>query len=265
MDVSNYFTIMKVLWDELENYRPIPHCRCSIQCSCNAITSLQVYRDQDYVIHFLKGLNEKFNATKSQIMLMTPLPAIDTIFSMIIQQEREFSLPILDFPPTDTFDPTVASASFMANASQVKPKLKRNGPPRGINRTFGFTQDQYHGLLGMSQQSQPNSNLATNVISSTPLILTSKSSSPDGKHLNLWILDTGTTDYTTFTFTSFVSYHTITPIYVLLPNGTHVITHISSSGNISSHLTLYYVLYIPSFHVNLVSIPKLALSNNCFV
>ena len=40
LDVSNYFTQMKVLWDELENYRPIPVCTCAIPCSCDAIASV---------------------------------------------------------------------------------------------------------------------------------------------------------------------------------------------------------------------------------
>lgn len=72
MEVSDYFKMMKVLWDELENYQQVPHCKCAIQCICNAISSLQNYRDQGYVIQFLKGLNEKFYATKSQIMLLNP-------------------------------------------------------------------------------------------------------------------------------------------------------------------------------------------------
>ena len=60
LDVSNYFTQMKVLWDELEAYRPITACSCAIPCSCGALASIRTYREQDYVIHFLKGLSEKF-------------------------------------------------------------------------------------------------------------------------------------------------------------------------------------------------------------
>lgn len=72
MEIFDYFTKLKVLWDELENYRPVPHCKCVIQCSCDDIYSLYIYRDQDYIIRFLKGLNEKLYATKFQIMLLNP-------------------------------------------------------------------------------------------------------------------------------------------------------------------------------------------------
>lgn len=65
LDVSNYYTQLKVLWDELDNYRPILGCSCAIPCSCGAIASMKTYRAQDCVIRFLKGLNEKFTHSKS--------------------------------------------------------------------------------------------------------------------------------------------------------------------------------------------------------
>lgn len=85
LDVSNYFTHLKVLWDELETYRPTPSCSSAIPCSCGASGSIRRYRDQDYVIRFLKGLNEKLTHSKSQIMMMNPLPDIDKTFSLVIQ------------------------------------------------------------------------------------------------------------------------------------------------------------------------------------
>lgn len=77
-----------MLWDELENYGPLPIYSCSIPCSCDVVTSIKRYREQDYVIQFLKGLNEKFTHLKSQIMMMNPLPDIDKVFYIVIQQER---------------------------------------------------------------------------------------------------------------------------------------------------------------------------------
>lgn len=53
------------MWDELENYPLILAYLCPIPCSCGAITSFQQYREQDYVILFLKGLNENFTHSKS--------------------------------------------------------------------------------------------------------------------------------------------------------------------------------------------------------
>lgn len=101
---------MKVLWDKLENYHPIPHCTRSIGCSCGAIESIKIYREQDYVIRFLKGLNYRFSHTKSQTILSTLLPNVDTIFSMLIQQEREISNSTTDSIVHDTPDTDSATA-----------------------------------------------------------------------------------------------------------------------------------------------------------
>lgn len=48
-------------------------------------------KEKNYVRRFLKGLNEKFAQVKSHIMLLDPLPLIHKVFSLIIQQEHEFS------------------------------------------------------------------------------------------------------------------------------------------------------------------------------
>nr|KYP56634.1 hypothetical protein KK1_002878 [Cajanus cajan] len=82
LSVSDFFTELRVLWEELENYRPLGDCRC---------TSKE-YREQDYVMRFLMGLNDCFDVVKSHILLMDPLPSIEKAFSMVIQHERQHGL-----------------------------------------------------------------------------------------------------------------------------------------------------------------------------
>ncbi|KAK4277295.1 hypothetical protein QN277_015312 [Acacia crassicarpa] len=81
--VSEYFTRLKILWDEMANIRPLK------PCMCGSISQAMIHRDEDQVIRFLKGLNESFASVKSQIMLLDPLPPITRVFSLIVQQERE--------------------------------------------------------------------------------------------------------------------------------------------------------------------------------
>lgn len=132
LDISDFFTQLKVLWDELENYRPIPYCKCSIACTCGAIDSIKTYRQQDYVIRFLKGLNDKFSHTKSQIMLMNPLPDIDTVFSMLIQQEREIGNPLIDSIVNDAPD-TNPSNALLASSYSSNFNGKYNFKGKGQN------------------------------------------------------------------------------------------------------------------------------------
>jgi hypothetical protein len=42
----------------------------------------------DCVLHFVKGLNDNFNTLKSQVLLMSPLPSINQVFSICLRTER---------------------------------------------------------------------------------------------------------------------------------------------------------------------------------
>ncbi|GAU20316.1 hypothetical protein TSUD_337970 [Trifolium subterraneum] len=92
LSVSAYYTKLKMLWQELENFRPIPQCDCLV--TCKAIDTIRKYNDGDQVIRFLKGLNDQYYAVRSQIMLMDPLPDICKVYSLLVQQERQNVIPI---------------------------------------------------------------------------------------------------------------------------------------------------------------------------
>ena len=83
--VTSFFTHLKGLWGELENYRPLSICACGMQCVCKS------HREQDCIMRFLKGLNEQFSGVRSQILLMDPLPGLNQVYSLILQQERQFA------------------------------------------------------------------------------------------------------------------------------------------------------------------------------
>ncbi|XP_057419222.1 uncharacterized protein LOC130713474 [Lotus japonicus] len=89
MSVNDYYTEIKTLWEELEHYRPIPQCRCTVHCRCEAIEQVKLFREQDNAIRFLLGLNENFGVIKSQILMSNPLPSIAKVVSLAMQHERQ--------------------------------------------------------------------------------------------------------------------------------------------------------------------------------
>ena len=128
---------------------------------------------------------------------------------------------------------------------------------------FGFTQEEFQSLRAMLQQSQQAQPTTTvNAITTSPFASTSQALPNTGKHPNLWILDTGATDHISFHLANFTSYQSIVPIFVSLPNGSHLTASVSGTIVISPSLTLYNVLYIPNFHVNLISVTKLTTNND---
>ena len=84
--VGNYFTKLKIIWEELNNYRPV--CSCS-KCSCGGHKEMIVYHQMEYVMSFLMGLNDSFSQIRGQILLMDPLPPINKVFALVSQEEHQ--------------------------------------------------------------------------------------------------------------------------------------------------------------------------------
>ncbi|XP_020217601.1 uncharacterized protein LOC109801040 [Cajanus cajan] len=117
--VSKYYTSLKSLWEELDNYRPFPDCQCSSK----------TYHQQNFIIRFLKGLEDRFSIVRSQILLMDPLPPISCVFSMVVQQERQHLLPNGEEEP-NAFINTRFTFSGKGRSGKVPP----GGPTRNNTR-----------------------------------------------------------------------------------------------------------------------------------
>jgi hypothetical protein len=94
--VTEFYSDLKVLWEELEVYMPIPQCTCCYQCSCEAMRAARKNHSNLYAIRFLTGLNDNFSMVKSQILLIDPLPPMNKIFSMVLQHERQGNFGVVD-------------------------------------------------------------------------------------------------------------------------------------------------------------------------
>lgn len=116
----------------------------------------------------------------------------------------------------------------------------------------------------MLQQSKINPPQA-NSISTSSFTLNSHSNSVKGKPTNFWIFDTGSTDHISYNKSLFINCQNIDSTYVSLPDGSQVVTSMSGTVHLSASLTLYDVLYVPSFHVNLIFVAKLVETNDCSV
>lgn len=110
--VSEFYTALKTLWEELDNYHPFSTCDCSAK----------TYHQQDFIIRFLKGLDDRFSVVRSQILLMDPLPAMNRVFSMVVQQERQLTgLPAVSDEP-NSFINAARNSSFSGKGRGVNNK-----------------------------------------------------------------------------------------------------------------------------------------------
>ncbi|XP_074295987.1 uncharacterized protein LOC141623716 [Silene latifolia] len=80
---SAYFTKLKGIWEELRSIKPIP------SCTCGAHATIMKHEEDQKVIKFLMGLNESYKIVRGNILMMKPIPSINGVYSLLIQEEKQ--------------------------------------------------------------------------------------------------------------------------------------------------------------------------------
>lgn len=81
--VEEYYANLTTIWQELTEYRPLN------KRVCEGLKILLQHLDSEFVMTFLMGLNESYSAIRAQILLKSPLPSIDEVFSLIAHEEHQ--------------------------------------------------------------------------------------------------------------------------------------------------------------------------------
>ncbi|TYK18103.1 Cysteine-rich RLK (receptor-like protein kinase) 8 [Cucumis melo var. makuwa] len=100
-----YFTKFKTLIDELNSYRPA--CTCG-SCRCGGNLEAANFLQTEYLMDFLMGLNDSYAQTRTQLLLMEPIPSISRAFSLLLQEEQQRAIssfsPAINTPAFDLVD-----------------------------------------------------------------------------------------------------------------------------------------------------------------
>ncbi|XP_075092493.1 uncharacterized protein LOC142172718 [Nicotiana tabacum] len=79
--ISSYFNRIKKLWDELSFSVSYPDCVCGCKETYQRL-------DEEQKVHqFLMGLNESYSTIRRNILMMKPLPDVDSVYSMLVNDE----------------------------------------------------------------------------------------------------------------------------------------------------------------------------------
>jgi len=73
LSVTEYFTKLRLIWDELDNFRPNAICTCSVKCSCFVGSIISQRKCEGHAMQFLRGLNDQYNNIRSHVLLMKPI------------------------------------------------------------------------------------------------------------------------------------------------------------------------------------------------
>lgn len=114
--VSVYFSKLELLWDETQIYDD--HFSCTT-VNCGAIATLCKKQEKRYILQFLMGLNEHYSHIRSQVLLKDPLPTLDDVFNLILQEKPHKEL-------TTSLQSPVESAALISRMERPQKEQQRN-------------------------------------------------------------------------------------------------------------------------------------------
>ena len=85
-DVSTYYTRLKMLGDELKEFRLVS------TCICGGIKVWLDFQEQESIMQLLMGLNVSYSSIHGQILLQEPSPTLSKVFFLVVQDERQCTL-----------------------------------------------------------------------------------------------------------------------------------------------------------------------------
>ncbi|KAL2235899.1 UNVERIFIED_CONTAM: Retrovirus-related Pol polyprotein from transposon RE2 [Sesamum indicum] len=85
--VVEYFSRLRMIWDELDVLMPVPQCTCG--CTCGAFKTAADQATFTRLIQFLMGLSETFDHLRDQLLVMDPIPTVNKAYSMVLRVEKQ--------------------------------------------------------------------------------------------------------------------------------------------------------------------------------
>ncbi|XP_019234896.1 PREDICTED: uncharacterized protein LOC109215314 [Nicotiana attenuata] len=106
LDIASFFNKLKKFWDELT----VMSSNHAKNYNCAAKPGLEQEEEENRVHQFLMGLNETYVNVRSNILLMNPLPSLDNVYNILLQDEKQRQV-----IPTTHFSSDMASLHASAN------------------------------------------------------------------------------------------------------------------------------------------------------
>ncbi|KAF9684106.1 hypothetical protein SADUNF_Sadunf04G0083300 [Salix dunnii] len=124
MSITSYYTKLKSYWDELSSYNQINTCPSGRDCG--AAKSIMDHAEQQHLMQLLMGLDESYASTRSNILIMAPLPTTRRAYSLLLQDEKQRQVATI----------STCNSESMAMLSMSNNNSKRNNTIKYSNRSL---------------------------------------------------------------------------------------------------------------------------------
>lgn len=118
--VSNYYTKLRSIWDELQLVLPTPRCACE-GCKCNIGKMLNDLKEKERTYDFLMGLDDDFSVIRTQILAMKPTPPLSIVYHLLAEDEQQRAI------TTGSKRPNAEATAFQVNHSNRKVAQQNQG------------------------------------------------------------------------------------------------------------------------------------------
>ena len=87
MSITEYFTKVKSLWDELHNLNPLPTCVCN-GCSFGLTKKVLKLQQDQRLMSFLTKVDDQYSLVKTNIFMLPELPHVSTAYRICFTRNR---------------------------------------------------------------------------------------------------------------------------------------------------------------------------------
>ncbi|XP_074297823.1 uncharacterized protein LOC141628604 [Silene latifolia] len=85
--VTEYYIQLRTVWDELENLNDFPIITVITEEISAFLDVMQKQKEEARLFQFLNGLDAAYGTQRSVVLLMSPLPTVDDVVSIMVQEE----------------------------------------------------------------------------------------------------------------------------------------------------------------------------------
>lgn len=89
MRVSEYYTCLSGLWEEMESMNVLPTVTAATPEITKLLAAIETMKEESKLFQFLNELDEIYGAQRSQLLMICLLPSVETACSAVQQEESQ--------------------------------------------------------------------------------------------------------------------------------------------------------------------------------
>ncbi|KAL0303359.1 UNVERIFIED_CONTAM: hypothetical protein Sradi_6204000 [Sesamum radiatum] len=272
--VVNYFTRLKMLWDELACVMPTHGCSCGL-CICGYGKLNAEAHTLNQLMQFFMGLNDEYDHLRDQILEMKPLPSVNKAYSMVLRVERQRQIHSETSETTEglvlnvkgltkelttmiwgTKEATgemqltrnLSSVTIVINLGTLKKHVSKSTvSPTGI-RAVGeetntasptFSEAVRQELMKLMKGKMPHDPLQALLVHDDFAGIGCALVNSENNDLDFWIVDTGATNHMCAKLSMLSKHSSLSqPTHIFLPDGTSQPVHLLGMAVLHNNLIL---------------------------